>query len=92
MQLLRAYLNSLSVPEQAAYARRCGTTIGSLRKALSVNQKLEGAVCRLLDMESGGAVPRASLRPDIWPTPNAAGHCPECCPAGQRGGEIKNVS
>lgn len=72
MQSLRNYLNSLTVAEQTAYAKRCGTSIGYLRKVLSVKQKLEGAVCVLLDENSGGAVPRSELRPDIWPNKTPA--------------------
>lgn len=67
MDKLRAYLNSLSRAEQAEYAAACGTTIGYLRKALSTNPSLDGALCRLLDEQSAGLVPRQSLRPDIWP-------------------------
>lgn len=67
MEELRKYLNSLTVPEQEAYANRCGTTLGSLRTAMSKKSKFDGALCRKLDEESGGAVPRESLRPDIWP-------------------------
>ena len=36
MERLRAYLKTLSPPEQAKYAERSGTTIGYLRKVLSV--------------------------------------------------------
>ena len=46
---------------------RAGTTIGYLRKALSVKPKLDGALVRRLDEESDGAVTRQDLRPDIWP-------------------------
>lgn len=67
MKNLRAYLTTLTPPEQADYATRAGTTIGYLRKALSKGQKFDGALARRLDEESGGAVARAILRPDIWP-------------------------
>lgn len=67
MQSLRAYLNSLSPADQSAYAKRCGTTIGYLRKALSTRPNLDGALVRRLDEESGGKVSRSELRPDIWP-------------------------
>ena len=67
METLRQYLNSLTPDEQAAYAVRAGTTIGYLRKALSVKPKLDGALVRRLDEESDGAVTRQDLRPDIWP-------------------------
>lgn len=67
MENLRTYLNSLPVDEQIDYARRCGTSIGYLRKAISTNARMDGALCRKLDEESCGVVPRQSLRPDIWP-------------------------
>lgn len=67
MQTLRDYLSTLNPDAQADYARRSGTTIGYLRKALSKGQKFDGALARRLDEESGGAVCRATLRPDIWP-------------------------
>lgn len=67
MDTLRAYLNSLVPADQSAYAKRCGTTIGYLRKALSKKPKMDGALCRRLEENSNGAVSRANLRPDIWP-------------------------
>ncbi len=67
METLRKYLNSLPLNEQRAFALRCGTSIGYLRKALSTKPLLDGALCRLLDENSGGMISRADLRPDIWP-------------------------
>jgi hypothetical protein len=67
METLRTYLNSLPVDEQAAYAESCDTTIGYLRKALSTKAQMDGALCRKLDENSNGKVPRSALRPDIWP-------------------------
>ncbi len=67
MDTLRHYLSTLPPADQAAYAARCGTTIGYLRKALSVQPRLDGALVRRLDEESAGAVSRSDLRPDIWP-------------------------
>ena len=62
---LRLYLNSLSVDDQHAYAHRCRTTVGYLRKALSINQTLNEGLCILLDRESSGAVPMELVRPDV---------------------------
>jgi hypothetical protein len=71
METLRAYLATLAPPDQAAYARRCGTTIGYLRKALSTRPRLDGALVRRLAEESGEAVSRTELRDDIFgPTPD----------------------
>ena len=72
MNSLRAYLATLPPDDQSAYAIRCGTTIGYLRKALSTKPKLDGALVRLLWQESGGAVVREELRPDIWPAEEEA--------------------
>lgn len=66
MDSLRAYLATLTRADQAAYAARCGTTIGYLRKALSTKPRLDGALVRRLWEESGGFVIREELRPDIF--------------------------
>ncbi|MEN5115872.1 hypothetical protein ABE488_00845 [Luteimonas sp. TWI662] len=66
MITLRKYLATLSPDDQAAYAERAGTTIGYLRKALSKRQRFDGALARRLDEESGGAVCRHDLRPDVF--------------------------
>ncbi|MDR3445962.1 YdaS family helix-turn-helix protein [Dyella sp.] len=70
MKTLRAYLSTLSTIDQAAYAKQCGTTIGYLRKALSTKPRLDGALVRRLDEESGGQVSRQDLRPDIFGEPS----------------------
>lgn len=67
METLRKYINSLSIDDREAYALACGTSIGYLRKAISVKQRFDGALCRLLDEHSGGKVRKQDLRPDIWP-------------------------
>lgn len=72
MQTLRDHLSTLSVTEQGEYAIRAGTTIGYLRKALSKGQRFDGALARRLDEESGGAVSRYELRPDIFGASPAA--------------------
>jgi len=66
MKTLRAYLRTLTPSQQADYAVRAGTTIGYLRKALSVRPRLDGALVRRLDEESNGEVSRYDLRPDIF--------------------------
>lgn len=67
METLRNYLNSLDRKSQESYARRCGTTIGYLRKAISKGSKFDGALAKSLANESKGAVKKSDLRPDIWP-------------------------
>ncbi len=67
METLRTYLSTLTPAEQADYASRAGTSIGYLRKAMSKGQRFDGALVRLLSLESAGAVACQDLRPDIWP-------------------------
>jgi DNA-binding transcriptional regulator YdaS (Cro superfamily) len=62
---LRSFLKSLSQSEQSRYAKRCGTTIGYLRKAMSAEQDFGDALVVALDRESSGAVRCERLRPDI---------------------------
>ncbi|WP_414498471.1 hypothetical protein [Stenotrophomonas maltophilia] len=64
---MRSYLKTLSPLEQADFARRAGTSIGYLRKALSKGQRFGGALVRQLHVHSGGRVCLTDLRPDIWP-------------------------
>lgn len=71
MDTLRTYLNSLPIAEQGDFARRSGTSIGYLRKALSVKPRIDAALARRLDEESRGAVSRYELRPDVFgPAPD----------------------
>lgn len=65
MNKLRQYLNSLPVPEQADFARRCGTTIGYLRKAISAGQQLAEKTCIAIDRESRGVVRCEDIRADV---------------------------
>lgn len=69
MDELREYLTTLTPEQQAKYAVRAGTTIGYLRKALSLRQRFDAALARRLDEESAGAVPRHGLRPDVFDPP-----------------------
>lgn len=63
MDELRAYLNSLSTADQAGFARRCGTSIGYLRKALSKRTALSEGLCINIERESRQRVRCESLRP-----------------------------
>jgi DNA-binding transcriptional regulator YdaS (Cro superfamily) len=69
MESLRTYLNSLEPADQTAYAIRCGTSIGYLRKALSKRHKIDAGSVRLLWDHSHGKVSRHELRPDVWTRP-----------------------
>lgn len=65
MDTLRTYLNSLSVPQQADFAKRCETTVGYLRKAISQGQRIGEKTTILIERESGGVVTCEELRPDV---------------------------
>lgn len=65
MEALREYLNSLSVTEQADFAARCETSIGYLRKAISIEQSLGESLVIKIERESLGAVRCEDLRPDV---------------------------
>lgn len=70
MKKLRSYINTLSFEAQEKFARACDTTIGYLRKALSVQQKLRPTLCVAIERATDGKVTRKDLRPDwdlIWP-------------------------
>ena len=66
MKELIEYLKSLGGDEQQDdFARRCGTSIGYLRKAHYAKQSLGESLCINIDRESGGVVTCESLRPDV---------------------------
>lgn len=65
MDKLLSYLNSLDVKAQEAFALRCKTTLGYLRKAGSIKQSLGETLCLRISIESGGAVKPEDLRPDF---------------------------
>lgn len=65
MESLRMYLNSLDRLGQEAFASRCDTSVGYLRKAISVQQPLRESLVIAIERESGGAVICEELRPDV---------------------------
>lgn len=73
MDQLLSYLNGLSQQDREAFARRCGCSVGYLRKAVSVKQRLGEGLCLRIGIESAGAVKPESLRPDVdWEYMRAA--------------------
>ena len=64
MEKLLSYVNSLSPADQTRFAKRCGTTIGYIRKAISKGQKFRSALCINIERESGGYVACEDLDPD----------------------------
>lgn len=65
MQKLLDYLNGLEPAERDAFAMRCETTMGYLRKAISVGQKIGAEICIRIERESDGAVQCEHIRPDV---------------------------
>jgi DNA-binding transcriptional regulator YdaS (Cro superfamily) len=62
---LRVYLRSLEMPEKLLFAKKCGTSIGYLRKVLSCSVKIEVGLLENLVIHSGGSVCAHELRPDV---------------------------
>lgn len=52
-------------PDQEAYAVKCKTSLGYLRKAISTKQQLGVELVVRLHKQSGGAVNASDLRPDV---------------------------
>ena len=65
MDNLKTFLNGLSREEQEKFASRCKTSIGYLRKAISMRQQLGPALCVNIERESGRAVRCEELRQDV---------------------------
>ena len=64
MDKLRAYLKSLPSAEQEAFAARCGTTLGYLRKALSVGQRISEGLAMRIEIESARTVRAEEICPE----------------------------
>ena len=72
MNKLREFLNGLSPIDQSQFATDCGTTIASLRTAISKKSKLGAALCMKIEMQSHQKVTRLDLLSTtdclaIWP-------------------------
>lgn len=65
MESLRSYLNSLPRDAQDEYARRCETSVGYLRKALSTKERIAESTAIALERESSGVVLVEDIRPDV---------------------------
>lgn len=65
MNALKRYINGLAPLEQHDFAARCGTSLGYLRKAISVGQRIGESLCINIDRESNSAVRCEDLRPDV---------------------------
>lgn len=65
MKALREYLNSMEPRAQKAFAKRCGTSVGYLRKAISVDQRIGESLVIAIERESDGHVRCEQLRADV---------------------------
>lgn len=76
MNTLKQFLKQLTPDEQVEFARKCGTSLGYIRKAMSINQRFSAELCIKFEQYSLGDVRCEDLRPDInWAV--LRGHCPE---------------
>ncbi|WP_080405934.1 YdaS family helix-turn-helix protein [Burkholderia ubonensis] len=66
MDKLKAFLNQLCTAQQELFCAECGTTLGYLRKSISVGQCLGAALCVAIERASQGVVNRRDLRPKDW--------------------------
>jgi len=73
-QRLRALLNALSESERESFATRCGTTVGYLRKAISINQDLGPELSLMLETHTQDMVTVAELRPNFAVALERAGY------------------
>jgi DNA-binding transcriptional regulator YdaS (Cro superfamily) len=65
MKKLLDYLNAMDPAEQQQFAKRCGTSVGYIRKAASIGQKLGESLSIAIDRETSGEVTCEELRPDV---------------------------
>lgn len=65
MDILRQYLNSLSVDEQVAFAASVGTSVGYIRKAISVGHRFDANLVIAIERETAGKIRCEDLRPDV---------------------------
>lgn len=65
MEALLAYLNALSPPKQVEFARRCGTSVGYIRKVISAEKRFGESLAIAFERESRGAIKCEEVRPDV---------------------------
>lgn len=62
---LLQYLNAMPTTKQDSFAKKVGTSVQYLRKAVCVGQPIRESVVILIEKESDGAVECEALRPDV---------------------------
>jgi DNA-binding transcriptional regulator YdaS (Cro superfamily) len=65
MDELREYIKSLNAEQRVAFSEAIGASIGHLRKAISLRQKLSPAVVVEIERASSGRITCEQLRPDV---------------------------
>ena len=65
MDELREYIKTLTAEQREAFSAAVGASIGHLRKAISLRQKLNPALVVEIERASGGRVTAEQLRPDV---------------------------
>jgi DNA-binding transcriptional regulator YdaS (Cro superfamily) len=65
MSKLLDYLNALDPADQQAFAKRCGTSVGYIRKAVSTGQKFGESLAIAFERESGSSLTCEDIRPDV---------------------------
>ena len=68
MDKLRQYLNKLTPKEQEKFAKKCGTTIGYMRKVICLEGKcfFGPIIARKIETNTNGKVTRKLMRPHDW--------------------------
>src|SRR5262249_41912072 len=62
MESLRCYLKNLDPAQRLAFATRCGTTLGYLRKVPSTRGRISESLAIRIDKHSGGTAPGQDIR------------------------------
>ncbi|HCC80405.1 MAG TPA: Cro/Cl family transcriptional regulator [Methylophaga sp.] len=65
MKELIAYLNQLEPDQRVDFCTRCGTSVGYIRKASSIGQRLGESLCINIERESNQLIRCETLRPDV---------------------------
>lgn len=65
MDKLLAFINAMSQEERDEFAKKCETSIGYLRKAISTGQKIGESLCINIERESNRAIRCEDLRTDV---------------------------
>jgi len=69
---LKTYYLGLPPTDRSAFADRAGTTMGYLSLVINGHRRASPELARKLYDASGKTVPLGAIRPDIWPTEEAA--------------------